>query len=661
MRAKLPLFALFTIVFLSFSSAQVPSPPQNLRVEQGLYGGAVLHWDSSMYAGAYRVYKSSDESPFSSIAVVHHREFVDWSVYPHQDYAYYVTAFNESGESDPSDTVQFELDRPPVPHVHGVIQGVVEDNNTHQPLREAVVQFFGHEGLWSARTHTDTSGAYSASVDTGRYFVRADKFGYESQWYNNVSRIDSAWVVDLHQDTVTANFSLHPLPVPVPVAVSGTVTDSVSGLPLPNAFVAVLRPFHQLRELEDETGFFDGFPSERFELPELGFLHGVVWLARTDSAGNYTAHVLSGSRYVVMAFKPGYLLKFYQDKRNPFDADRISLAHDTSGIDFSLVPNPAAVNTISGAVTDSSGLGVPSHLVLFRRFPHAIVPVRFRMTDSVGGFTFFNLPQGYYLLKAIPVVNYAAAWYNASSCGVSNWHWADSIHVTGNVSGIDLCVVPATGGGFARIAGQVTQSPGTALPKSSGSKLSTPAAGVTVYALSIATNAVIGSDVTEDDGSFSIENLPPGSYSIVVDKEGFTTGSAPAYTVDGSNGYQVTNASAGISPDVTLSVGPRVVVVPKEYRLEQNYPNPFNPVTAIRFEIAGKSVVSLRIYNLIGQQIASLVDGVMDAGTYGTQWNAQDNNGTTVGTGIYFAKLVASPVNGSGQVFSQVRKMILLK
>ncbi|HYQ86912.1 MAG TPA: T9SS type A sorting domain-containing protein [Bacteroidota bacterium] len=128
-----------------------------------------------------------------------------------------------------------------------------------------------------------------------------------------------------------------------------------------------------------------------------------------------------------------------------------------------------------------------------------------------------------------------------------------------------------------------------------------------------------------------------------------------------SNGYEITTASAGITPDVALSVAPGAVVLPKEYRLEQNYPNPFNPVTAIRFEIAGKSVVSLRIYNLIGQQVASLVDGVMDAGNYRTQWNAQDNNGGTVGSGIYFAKLVASPLNGNGQVFSQVRKMILLK
>ena len=181
MKARLLLFVLFSVAFVSSLPAQVPSPPQTLRVEQGLYGGAILHWDSSMYAGAYRVYRSSYESPFSPVAVVRHTEFVDWAVYPYRAYFYYVTAFNEAGESNPSDTVKFELDRPPVPPVHGVIQGVVLDNDTRQPIREAVVQFFRHEGLWSARTHADTSGAYSVSLDTGRYFVRADKCGYEPQ------------------------------------------------------------------------------------------------------------------------------------------------------------------------------------------------------------------------------------------------------------------------------------------------------------------------------------------------------------------------------------------------------------------------------------------------------------------------------------------------
>jgi hypothetical protein len=94
--------------------------------------------------------------------------------------------------------------------------------------------------------------------------------------------------------------------------------------------------------------------------------------------------------------------------------------------------------------------------------------------------------------------------------------------------------------------------------------------------------------------------------------------------------------------------------IPTESRLNQNYPNPFNSSTTIRYSIVKRSHVTLGIYDLVGQMIASLTDETQDAGEYSKTWNAIDNTGAQIGSGVYFAKLT---VDG----FHYIQKMILLK
>ncbi|MBI3364596.1 MAG: carboxypeptidase regulatory-like domain-containing protein [Ignavibacteriae bacterium] len=664
--------ALFIFFGLS-ANAQEPAAPGNLYVRPGLFGGAVLHWDSSAGVDWYRVYKSVDNSDYHKIADLRKREFLDWAVYPHLDYSYYVTGVNEHGESGPSNIENFELEGLPNPDLHALIKGKVVDDSTNLPLREAVVSVFNTNGLWVGRTHTDTGGNYRTAVDTGRYLVRAETFGYIPEWFDNAREIQDAFVVELHQDslhhdsTFTADFGLDRLPVPPLATVTGTV-DSAGGRPLPNALVVFLRPYHFLRELEELTGFLGGFENEHFYVPELGLLRGVVWAGLTDVDGHYTASLLSGQRYIAAAFKPGYWPQFFNDKRTPFDADRIFLMQDTSGIDFHLANNPEGINNLAGSVTDTSGLGVQSHVVLLRKTALGLLPVRFQMTDSLGNYEFHYLLDGIYLVKAVPIFGYAPAWYSAAECGVRNWHNADTIHVGLHVLGQDnvvdknICVVPAFVGGFARIAGQINEGTGSKTVKSSVPLAVAPIGGVTVYAISTTTSTVTGSDVTENDGTFSIGNLPAGSYTIVVDKEGYTPISSPTVTVDVSNNYTETNGLVTVTPDQVLSVGAESRGVPTAFRLEQNYPNPFNPTTTIRFALPVQSAVSMKIYNLIGQLVVVLTsDVVIEPGVHSIQWNGTNEHGTAVGSGLYFIKMLALPVNMQDASFTQVRKMVLVR
>ncbi len=89
--------------------------------------------------------------------------------------------------------------------------------------------------------------------------------------------------------------------------------------------------------------------------------------------------------------------------------------------------------------------------------------------------------------------------------------------------------------------------------------------------------------------------------------------------------------------------------VPTRYELYQNYPNPFNPTTTIRFAVAHKGKVSLVVYNVLGQKVATLVEANKDPGTYSVRFNASD-----LASGVYFYRFVAG-------TYVKVKKLMLLK
>jgi flagellar hook assembly protein FlgD len=94
--------------------------------------------------------------------------------------------------------------------------------------------------------------------------------------------------------------------------------------------------------------------------------------------------------------------------------------------------------------------------------------------------------------------------------------------------------------------------------------------------------------------------------------------------------------------------------LPTIFALGQNYPNPFNPTTAIEFALPHKSNVKLTVYNLLGQEIVTLVNGELPAGNHTVLWNAHDTSGREVSSGIYFYRLTAGN-------FVATKKMICLR
>ena len=94
--------------------------------------------------------------------------------------------------------------------------------------------------------------------------------------------------------------------------------------------------------------------------------------------------------------------------------------------------------------------------------------------------------------------------------------------------------------------------------------------------------------------------------------------------------------------------------IPSTYSIHQNYPNPFNPMTTINFELPIKEFVNIRIYDLMGRNIRSLINMVQDAGYRSVQWNATNDLGQPVTAGMYIYTIQAGD-------FRQTKKMLLLK
>lgn len=122
-----------------------------------------------------------------------------------------------------------------------------------------------------------------------------------------------------------------------------------------------------------------------------------------------------------------------------------------------------------------------------------------------------------------------------------------------------------------------------------------------------------------------------------------------------SDGVHTMLAGASLGGVVlALDVWDSDLVIPREFVLNQNYPNPFNPITQISFRLAARVDVSLRVYNVLGQEVRSLFEGYLPSGNYSLVWDGTDSEGNPAATGVYLYRLVAGD-------FAEVRKMLLLK
>jgi len=99
--------------------------------------------------------------------------------------------------------------------------------------------------------------------------------------------------------------------------------------------------------------------------------------------------------------------------------------------------------------------------------------------------------------------------------------------------------------------------------------------------------------------------------------------------------------------------------IPEEFRLSGNYPNPFNPETIIKYQVPVSSLVKIKVYNILGQMVKSLVNAHQTAGYYTVKWNGSDHNGNTVPSGVYVVSMEATL--GNIKSYKAAHKVNLIK
>ncbi|MFA6468283.1 MAG: T9SS type A sorting domain-containing protein [Bacteroidota bacterium] len=508
---------------------------------------------------------------------------------------------------------------------------------------------------------TDSKGNYWIShIDPGNYKVRANSpsMMFRSVWADTARDVSNARIViipDSSEGITQLSIKLRDAgPAPLPVTVSGRVTDTTgTAINGSDSRVVFVRA-----EFALNFGGGMGIGIENFRKYFEMNMHGdfrlegnseFVFKVKTDSLGNYQMKVPPGA-YIAFAKAKGYAVEFYNEQPSILAADIIRVPKDTMNINFTLSPMPPVVlGEISGSVIDSvNKVFVPSRVIAFRdgwRFKdiHRIGRVYIADTDSTGTYTLENLLPGNYVILAVPLGEYAPAFYSQDTNNV-RWRFASKVEVNGNsIDNINIYVrhFEPSAHGFTAIVGTVSFN------GSNGSTNGSLRAGALVYAYR--DGVPVGYAFTNAEGKYAITGIGPGEYSIFADKAGFNESMLVNVSASYDGSGNPVNGMANLILNATTSVTVNTSVQPTLYGLEQNYPNPFNPSTTINYSLPKSDRTTLKIYDVLGKEVATLVNEYQQAGQYSVRFTASQ-----LSSGIYFYRLES----GS---FGIVKKMMFIK
>lgn len=152
-------------------------------------------------------------------------------------------------------------------------------------------------------------------------------------------------------------------------------------------------------------------------------------------------------------------------------------------------------------------------------------------------------------------------------------------------------------------------------------------------------------------------NLPPTITGLIQD---LSSGGIVNVPVSGNGNFQINNFESinklklFVYYNNVVSIEDLNPQIPSEFKLEQNYPNPFNPSTKIIWQSHVGSWQTLKVYNVLGDEVATLVDEFKPAGKYEVEFSAEKGKGESYSSGVYFYTIQS----GS---FRESRKMILIR
>ncbi len=453
------------------------------------------------------------------------------------------------------------------------------------------------------------TGDYSMELAPGKYVLRCvayfDNYRY-MMFYDSVFTPKEATQIDVHGEVTGIDFNL-PDPQVAPFSISGTVTSRQSGLPLEGANV-VFVSYNFLSNLWQ------------------------TWQATTDADGHYKVEgftMLQEDSLVGFAWKDStFLAQFYNNKPTLQTADPIiyHANEDVQNIDFALdTLDTENGHSISGMLLNEKGEPIPMGSVTAYTTA-ANVGVITVQVDSTGHYAFDPVfPKGAKVyLQAWGGYDYLPEFYN----NAHTWKDAEPIVIGDNdVTGLNFVLQEKkpTRILLAKIKGWVKNQ---GQDKASLSEQSDFVGGI-VYAKPAGTDEWTGYSYIKEDGSFDLPVESDGTYVILVTtKDG-----------DTESTVEVKNLEAQTTVEITGIPQPKDNLVVKTDQLFNAYPNPFNPSTTIKVQMAQTGPAQLIIYNVLGQKVRTLYNGVLTQGIKKFTWNGKDNAGRQVASGLYFYQL----------------------
>ncbi|MBP1658234.1 MAG: Por secretion system C-terminal sorting protein [Bacteroidetes bacterium] len=630
----------------------IPPVPANLVAQSPpeLQPRVLLSWNSSVGTWFFRIYRSTgDTTSFRWIGVAQANKFEDQGVIAGTQYYYYVTAaqfadslLRESKRSNMVGIRAYSL--PPGPK--GIMTGRVVDQISGLPIPKVRIRFFKMLAATDrlVEAATDPSGWYTALLDTGRYLVRAEELAvtvtqaaHIPEWFDDAPKLELATPVAVRfGDTARVNFALSPGTQSRYAYISGIVTDD-QGIPLSGAAVAFVRPIQEMNAYAALTATSPGTGPEAQLIPGIGYTRGVVWVGFTNPSGKFFAQVVAGRSYVGMAAMVGFNPVLYENTTDPTQATILRIDADTSGINFSLTSKSGGTSSMQGMIRDEEGSEVPARIILFPRPKGGEdKPAVFVHTDSTGTFELNDLPPGTYTILTIPFGDCSPGYYKEGTTSVVSWIDADTVVVNGSPAALTVTLPRLRSEGLTRISGRVLSVNHTGLP------------GVRIVARTSA-GTIAGYGLSDRTGAYEMEAVTSGALTLFVDRFQFNLVQSPL-TVP-QNTYALTNVDFVLTSSYPTGVE-AAGTLPVTTLLHQNFPNPFNPSTTIRYDVGEEASVELRVYDVIGREVATLASGVHQVGRYVTVLD-----GSHLSSGVYFCVL---RVNGS-RSYTRTTRMLLMK
>ena len=437
-----------------------------------------------------------------------------------------------------------------------------------------------------ARTERDGRFRFDR-LEAGSYLLvaKSPKRPYSVTWWKNATSARNADIIRVTPgDIVEADFILRKTFDTKMVKVCGFVTNR-KGVPLPKTQVRAILLLPA------------GTPS-------------VIEPVLTDESGEYCLTVPAETRFILSAWSEGYRLVFFRDAKSFMNATILNLRADKVNLNFQLDALPKRGRPIIGRVFNRFGVGVQALIQVLQLNSGRISVEQSIPTGVDGSYSGIIETDQPVSLLAVPVSveKYAPAYYSGTPLVAMKW--CDSKLLPGQTEMLraDIVVPEIRHDGAGMITGNVLTQEGK--PIFAASVIARDDEGV-----------VVAHAFSMEDGSYVLKGVTEGDIEIFADFPAYSCRTPHTIRVAYKDQRAVDKMNLVLTQQVATGIS-REHTVPLTTELAQNYPNPFSSVTQLRVLVSANERIALRVVDMYGRTVATLIDDVLAPGAYTVSFRA---------------------------------------